>query len=520
MKGGEEVEEKYVVLKAQNIVKNFPGVCALDNVNLDVKNGEIVGLAGANGAGKSTLIKIISGIYRADSGKIYLNGQEVNISSPKNAHQLGINTAYQEFNLVPHMSVAENIFLGQEQIKNKTGYISVIDKKKQRLLSRELLEKLGIADIVSADTKVAQLGSMQLGIIQIAKALAKNCKVLIMDEPTSVLSQREINILFNSIEKALSSQPNMGIIFITHRLEEFENICKRVIVLKEGKCVCTLSDKSISVSNVSNLMIGDSYNKFKKEKKKIIYSEKVLEVQGLTLKGVLKDINFNIRKGEIIGLTGLVGAGKTELLLTIFGAYSKDSGIIKVNEQEVKINSPIDAIKMGMGLVPEERKLQGLLLEMSVGRNISLAGLKKVSKMGLINRKSQDTIANTLIKRLKIVTTGSQQLSKNLSGGNQQKIVISKWIMIEPQILLVDELTRGIDIGAKKEVSILIKEIAQQGTAVLMSTNEIDEAIAISDKVLVMSEGEIIAELKAEETNEAEVLELCFKNNARIDKLD
>jgi len=502
--------EEYI-LRVKNIVKQFPGVCALDKVNFEVKNGEIVGLAGANGAGKSTLIKILSGVYRADSGEIYFNGEEVNILNPRDAQELGINTAYQEINLVPNMSVVENIFLGQEKIKIKSGYVSIVDKKKQRLLAEQILDDLGMANVISPDMKVKNLGSMQLGIIQIAKALVQKSKILIMDEPTSLLSQMEINILFDSIKKVQNTQSkNMGIIFITHRLEEFEDICGKVIVLKDGKCVGTLSGKSITVSNISNLMIGRSYNKPKEEQKKNICSENMLEVENLTLNGVFKDINITLKKGEIVALTGLVGAGKTELLMTIFGAYTKDSGRIKVNKREVQIKSPIDAVKMGIGLVPEERKLQGLFLNMAIGKNITISGLKKVSKMGLINRKSQNKIADTFIKKLEIKATKLQQLVNTLSGGNQQKVVIGKWMMIKPQILLVDELTRGLDIGAKAEVSNLMKEMAQKGVAILMSATEINEVLAISDRILVMSKGKIVAELESRDTNESKVLELCL----------
>lgn len=502
--------EEYI-LRVSNIVKQFPGVCALDKVNFDVKNGEIVGLAGANGAGKSTLIKILSGVYRADSGEIFFNGGEVNILNPRNAHELGINTAYQEIDLVPNMSVAENIFLGQEKTKIKSGFINLVDKKKQRLLTEQLLEDLGMANVISPDMKVENLGSMQLGIIQIAKALAQKSKILIMDEPTSLLSKMEINILFNSIKKIQNTQSkNMGIIFITHRLEEFEDICGRVVVLKDGKRVGTLSGKSITVSNISDLMIGRSYNKVKDEKKKNIYSENILEVEDLTLNGVFKDVNITLKKGEIVALTGLVGAGKTELLMTIFGAYTKDFGKIKINKREVQIKSPIDAVKMGIGLLPEERKLQGLFLDMAIGKNITISGLKKVSKGGIINRKSQKKIADTFIKKLKIKATESQQLVKTLSGGNQQKVVISKWMMIKPQILLVDELTRGLDIGAKVEVANLMEEMAQQGVAILISATEINEVLAISDRILVMSNGKIVAELESRDTNESKILELCL----------
>lgn len=503
--------EEYV-LKAKNIVKQFPGVCALDKVNLEVKNGEIVGIAGANGAGKSTLVKIISGAYRPDSGEIYFNGEKVNFFRPRDAQKLGINVAYQEINLVPNMSVTENVFLGQEKIKIKSGYVNLIDKKKQRLITEQLLAKLGMEHIISPDMKVKNLGSMQLAIIQIAKALVQKSNLLIMDEPTSLLSQIEINILFNTMKQIIRTKSNnMGIIFITHHLKEFEDICNRVMVLKDGKQVGTLSGKSITVSTITNLMISGFYNKIKDEKKENIYSENILEVEDLTLNGVFKDISLTLKKGEIVVLTGLVGAGKTELLMTIFGAYTSDFGRIKINKQEVQIKSPIDAVKMGMGLVPEERKLQGLFIDLAISKNITISGLEKVSKWRLINRRSQNKIADTFIKKLNIKARGPKQLVTTLSGGNQQKVVISKWMMIKPQILLVDDLTRGLDVGAKAEVSNLMKEMAQQGVAILMSANEISEVLAISDRVLVMSNGKIVAELESKDTNESKILELSFE---------
>lgn len=497
------------VLKAENIVKEFPGVRALDNVGFEIYPGEITGLAGANGAGKSTLIKIFSGMYQPDSGKILFEGKEVNISSPQKALTLGIHTTYQEINMVPHMSVSDNIFLGQEIIRIPFGSLSLVNRRRHFFLTNELLEELGILDIVSPNMKVGRLGSMELGIIQIAKAVARKSKLLIMDEPTSLLSRKEIDTLFETIRKLRRSKSDMGVIFITHRLEEFSEICGRTVVLRDGKCVGILLGKEIIPSVLSDLMIGHSVTQVKREKREI--SKKIaLEVEHLSLEGVISDINFVLRRGEIVGLTGLVGAGKTELLMTLFGAYTKDSGKIKVNGREAKIHSPEDAIDMGIGLVPEERKLQGLILDMTVSQNTTIAGLDKISKWGLLNRRRQIEITKKFIKRLKIDPRNPRRPVRTLSGGNQQKVVISKWMMLEPQILLADEVTRGIDVKAKEDVRRLIKEMAQQGTTILMSATEIDEVLSLSDRILVMANGRIIAELQAEGTNKSDILKLCL----------
>jgi ABC-type sugar transport system ATPase subunit/ribose/xylose/arabinose/galactoside ABC-type transport system permease subunit len=498
------------ILSAKGLVKEFPGVRALDNVDFEIAQNETLGLAGANGAGKSTLIKILSGMHRPNAGKIFFGGKEVDISSPRKAHLLGINTTYQEINLVPHLTVSDNIFLGQEIERNKLGQVSFIDRNKQFELTDNLLQDLGISNLVKSGMRVDKLGSMELGIIQIAKAVVRRSRLLIMDEPTSLLSKKEISILFQTMARLRATNSELGIIFITHNLEEFKEICNRIIILRDGRRAGTLSQYEISVSAISNLMIGHSVEEEKKTTKEPV-DETVLQIENLNVDGVLKNIGFSLKRGEIVGLTGLVGSGKTELLTAIFGHLQRDSGTIKIEGKSLDIKSPIDAIKLGIGLVPEERKLQGLFLNMMIQQNITMAGLNKVSKWGIINAKLQGDISNNFIRDFAIDATGPRQNVGTLSGGNQQKVVISKWMMLKPRILLLDEVTRGIDVGAKVEVWKLVKQMAEQGTSVIVASGEVEEVLRLSDRVLVMANGAIACELVSSKTSRAEVLRFCIE---------
>ncbi len=503
------------LLRMENISKAFPGVQALDNVNLDVRVGEILGLIGENGAGKSTLMKILSGVYPMDSGRLYLRGRPIQIQNPHHAQQLGISIIYQEFNLMPNLTVMENVFIGREPTR-----FLFVDRRQLQQRTQELLDRLGVH--LSPTAIVRDLSVAEQQMVEIAKALSMEVQVIIMDEPTSALSDAEVQTLF-AIMRELRRN-GISVIFISHRLEEVLTICDRITVLRDGRNVGTLDAAEASEDALIRMMVGRSLQEFfHKEEGAQAGShaedggDVVLEVRSITRRGskldpsaiVLDDVSFQLRRGEILGLAGLVGAGRTELARTIFGADARDAGEIYVDGKLADIRSPVDAIRHGIGFVPEDRKEQGLILSMAVRENITLPSLNRITRSGFVQLAEEERLVREYVNRLQIRTPSLEQRVRNLSGGNQQKVVISKWLLLQPKILIMDEPTRGIDVGAKAEIYGLMHQLAQAGVGIIMISSELPELLAMSDRVVCMCEGRVTAILKREEATPEQVMRYC-----------
>jgi ABC-type sugar transport system ATPase subunit len=439
-------------------------------------------------------MKILSGVYRKDEGHIALDGREIEVHNPHHAQTLGITIIYQELNLMPNLTVAENVFIGREP--NTAFFVRWRDLHAQ---TRDLIERLGLH--VQPTALVRNLSVAERQMVEIARALSVKSRLIIMDEPTSALTENEVSHLF-SIMRDLKAQ-GLGIIFISHRMEEVFEICDRITVLRDGQYIGTVAAKQTHPDEIVRMMVGRPVSEYF-GKGESVPSAPVLEVHGLNRTGtvedpdavVLADVSFQLRQGEIVGLAGLVGAGRTELARSIFGADPLDSGTVVVNGQPVAILNPRDAIRAGIGMVPEDRKLQALFLAMSVAENISIAALGDVARWGLIDGRQQRGTVGQFVDRLSIRLASYEQQVLDLSGGNQQKVVIARWLALKPRILIMDEPTRGIDVGAKAEVHALIRQLAQAGVAILMISSELPEVLAMSDRILVMHEGRIVGELQ------------------------
>lgn len=489
-----------IILELRNITKEYPGVKALDNVSVSFKKGEVHALMGENGAGKSTLIKIISGSIKPNQGKIIFEGTEYDSMTPVLSQKLGIGVIYQEFNLVPDLSIAENIFLGQRLTSGLT-----INRKLMNDKAKEILNSLGIHD-VDVNTPVRSLTVAYQQIVEIAKTISNQVKVLIMDEPTAPLTKREIDAIFILIDKL--KQSGVAIVYISHRMEEIFQISDRVSILRDGQYIETKNIAETDKQELISLMVGrkltDQYPKIEKT-----IGETRLEVKHLNTYSLLKDISFTVKAGEILGIAGLVGAGRTETVRAIFGADPMQSGEIFVDGKEVKIHSPGDAIREGLALIPEDRKKHGVLLDMSIKENISFITIKTISKASVINQKADIGLANQYIEKLSIKTPSIDQLAKNLSGGNQQKVVLAKSMASSSKIIIFDEPTRGIDVGAKQEIYILMNQLALQGMAIIMISSEMPELLGMADRIVVMHEGKITGELSAQDATQNRILELA-----------
>lgn len=482
----------------EGISKAFPGVQALDNVDLEARKGEVLALVGENGAGKSTLMKILCGAYTKDEGRIFLEDKEVEIRSPHHAQELGIAIIYQEFNLTPNQSAAANIFLGREPLRSGLGQVlRLVDRQRMEQETQQHLARVGAN--VPASQKIQALSVAEQQMVEIAKALAVKSRIIIMDEPTSALGEDEVETLFQIITTL--KQEGITVIFITHRLEEVMRIADRVIVLRDGKRVGTLPIEEATPDKIIHLMVGRELTEmFYKQETKI--GAPLLEVKGLSKKGVVEDISFTLQQGEILGVAGLVGAGRTAMARLLFGADHKDQGEIYLDGQRVLIHSPVDAVNAGIGLVPEDRSQQGLVLDLSVLRNIVLPTLQRHTRNGLVDRQAIRETAATYVDKLSIRTPHLQQKAKFLSGGNQQKVVVAKWLASQPRVLIMDEPTRGIDVGAKAEVHALMSDLAQTGMGIIMISSELPEILGMSDRILVMCEGHVTALLDREEATQ------------------
>ena len=489
-----------LILEAKNITKDFPGVRALDGVDLKVKKGEVHAIVGENGAGKTTLILTLGGVYKPDSGEIFIEGDKVRFESSGDANQKGISVVYQELSLVPSLSVAENIFANRQPV----GLFGMINKKLLYEQTNELLS-LFKADQIKPDTLVRDLSIANQQVVEILKAMSLNPKILILDEPTSSLTETEVERLFENI-RILASK-GIAILYISHHLHELFEIADTVTILRDGAYICDAAVKDIDenflITNMVGRKIENIYGSRDEEKQ---CNEKLLEVRDLTLKGVFKNINFHINKGEILGFAGLVGAGRTELGRSIFGSEPPTSGYVILDGEQLSIRNPGQAIEKGIGYMTEDRKMLGLYLDFDITSNLMANRIKDFSKKGFVTNKNTLKNAEDCIEKFRVVTPSAGQLVTKLSGGNQQKVLLATWLGIEPKILIVDEPTRGVDVGAKSEIYELLKNLAKTGIAIMMISSDLPEILGISDRILVMKEGEIVGELHHSEATEDNIL--------------
>jgi ABC-type sugar transport system ATPase subunit len=487
------------------ISKVFPGVQALRDVDFHIAPGEVVALVGENGAGKSTLMKILSGAYQKSEGQVFLNGSEVEIRDPHHAQRLGISIIYQEFNLTRNQTVAANIFIARElKARGVAGATGFVDRRKMEAEAQAVLDRIGAR--IKATTRVRDLSVAQQQMVEIARAIAFDAKVIIMDEPSAPLGENEVERLFQVVH-GLREQ-GIAVIYISHRLEEIGRIADRVVVLRDGRLVGELPVAKADPAEIIRMMVGRTLDDmFHKQPARI--GEPVLEVRGLRSGNTVKDVSFALNRGEILGFAGLVGAGRTETARLIFGADARDSGDVLVDGKAIALNNPYDAARAGMGLVPEDRSTQGLVLKLPVLENINLATLDKQNRGGWMDRASLLRTAKEYVQALNIRTPHVQQKAMFLSGGNQQKIVLSKWLASKPKILILDEPTRGIDVGAKAEVHALMSELAQQGMGIIMISSELPEILGMSDRILVMHEGSVAGILDPAEATQERIMSLA-----------
>ena len=494
------------ILRMEGVRKTFPGVVALDGVDFDLRRGEVHVLLGENGAGKSTLIKMLSGAHRPDGGRVLVDGSPVRINGAQDAERLGIATIYQEFNLVPDLSVAENIFLGRQPRR-----FGVVNRTKMDERAAELLARVGVD--VSARTRVRDLGIARLQMVEIAKALSLDARVLIMDEPTAVLTTEEVDKLFRIVRTLRAD--GVGVVFITHHLEEIAALGDRVTVLRDGRSV-TQVPAATERDELVRLMVGRSIEQqYPRERPASISAdadEPLLKVRGLGRGGSFQDIDFDVRAGEVVGLAGLVGAGRTEVVRALFGADPYDTGTVEVAGVPLPRHDVVAAMDAGIGLVPEDRKGQGLVLDASVQENLGLVTLRGATRAGLVDRAGQRRAAERIAEQLAVRMAGLDQQVRTLSGGNQQKVVIGKWLLADSKVLILDEPTRGIDVGAKVEIYQLVNELTASGHAVLMISSDLPEVLGMSDRVLVMAQGRIAGELTAREATQDAVMALAVKD--------
>lgn len=487
-----------LLLEMKGIHKSFPGVKVLEDVQFSLQAGELHALMGENGAGKSTLMKILGGIYSKDSGETSVKGELYEIDSTKKATALGISIIHQELNLIPYLTVMENMFLGREFTYGRTKFVNW---RKMREETAKYLSLLNIT--IDPGTIVEELSVGQQQMIEIAKALSTHAQILVLDEPTAALTDREIAALFEVID-SLKKQ-GVGMIYISHRMEEIFQISDRITVLRDGKYIGTKHTKETSMEELVRMMVGrDIHDRFPKVS--IPIGAERLRVEGLSVSNKLHNISFSVRSGEILGIAGLMGAGRTELAKTLFGVDSIHQGKILVDGKETKIKRPLDAIQAGIAFVTEDRKQEGLILSLTIRENLSLPNLSKLSSAGFMNKAEEGKLSADSIAKLQIKTPHAEQVVGALSGGNQQKVVIGKWLATNPKILILDEPTRGVDIGAKKEIYDLMNQLAAQGVAIIMISSELPEVLGMSDRILVMHEGRITAELAQHEATQENIM--------------
>lgn len=496
--GGKVTDNNSIVLKMENITKTFPGVIALEDVSIELYKGEVLGILGENGAGKSTLIKILAGNYIKDSGSIFVNGEKFEIKNPSEAMISGIRVIYQELNTLNNLTVAENIFIGEQLVK---GPFKIVDWKAMTRKAAEILDSLNVS--LDPNSVIGDLSISEKQIVEIAKAISKDAKILVMDEPTAALSEEETQSLFKII--ATLKLRGVSIIYISHRLKEIFQITDRVVVLRDGKKVQSMKTKDTSANELVALMVGRDIKEMY-PKREVPIGDTVMEVKNLYAEG-FTDISFTLKKGEILGIFGLLGSGRTSLVKALFGANKVKSGEIIINNEKINIKSPRIARDEKMGLVPLDRKIEGLALHMGVKENITLANIDDLGKGFLLKRNIEKIKAQKWIEEMGIKTPTMDQEVNSLSGGNQQKVVLAKWLESGSKIIILNEPTRGIDVGAKIEIYKLMQNLCEKGSAIIMISSELPEILSIADRILVMSKGKITAQYSRREASEENLLQ-------------
>ena len=487
-------------IEMRGIDKSFGSNQVLKQAGFTLESGEVHALMGENGAGKSTLMKILTGVYTKDAGTVLVDGKEVNYKNPQEAEKAGIVFIYQELNVMFDLTVEENLFMGKE-IHGKFG---ICDKKAMQKKAQEALNILGVN--ISPKTVMAELSVGQQQMVEICKALMADAKVIIMDEPTAALTQSETAALFKVIESL--RKKGVSMVYISHRMEEIFELCDRITVLRDGSYIGVKNIPETNMNEIVKMMIGREIGE-RYPSRNVKIGKEGLKVKGLTRKGTFHDVNFSVRAGEVLGVSGLMGAGRTEIMQAIFGNLSYESGTIEIDGKEVKISNPRQAMEHGIGFITEDRKTEGLMLDKSIRENISLCNLRRISKSSVISREAEKNMVAEAIKDLHIKCFGSYHECNNLSGGNQQKVVLAKWILTNPKILILDEPTRGVDIGAKKEIYSIINKLAAQGVAIIMVSSELPEVLGMSDNIMVVREGEVRGIISYEEANQERVMTLA-----------
>ncbi len=488
-----------LLLHVQGVSKSFPGVKALEDMQLDLHAGEVLALVGENGAGKSTLMKLLTGVYDADEGEFFLNGEPYEPISPKHAQELGISIIHQEFNLMPDLTVAQNLFIGREP----RGSRLFLNERRLNAQARELIERLHLP--LRPKELVGSLTVAKQQMVEIGKALSYDAKLLIMDEPTAALNDAEVEVLHGLIRRFV--KPDTGVIYISHRMDEIKRIADRVTVIRDGRYVGTRETKETTMKEVISMMVGREISGEAKPVGVQSDREIVLEVSGLSTKDLLKDVSFELRKGEILGFAGLMGAGRTEVARAVVGADRVDGGTISLRGREIRVHTPADAARHRIGYLSEDRKQYGLLLEQEVNANIGLSALaERFQKWGFMKDRAMRATSREYVDKLRIKTPSVAQTAKNLSGGNQQKVVIAKWLVKDCDVLIFDEPTRGIDVGAKEEIYRLLNDLAQQGKSIIMISSELPEVLRMSHRIVVMSEGRVTGTLDAGEATQESVM--------------
>lgn len=488
------------ILELKNITKVFPGVKALDKVSVSIQRGTVHALVGENGAGKSTLIKVLAGIYHPEEGEVFLDGVKVDLRTPYESQQKGISVVHQELKMSETLSVAENVFLGNLMYKGR-----IVDWKGMRQRASEMLRELGVP--MDVTVAVERLSVAQKQMVEICKAINRNCKVLIMDEPSATLTEKEQSLMFNTIRKL--KENGVTIIYISHRMEEVFDLSDHVSVLRDGAHIATLPVANVTRDELVSMMVGRAVAHDYPRSAKAL-GEVVLEARGIKRKGVLNDISFQLRRGEVLGVAGLVGAGRTELARAVLGIDRIDAGEILLHGKPVKIDSFRKAIGLGLSLVPEDRKSQGLVQIATVSRNICMVNMDAVSHGFVMDAARERQVSQEYVEKMDISTPNVETEAQYLSGGNQQKVVIAKWLLEDSEIVILDEPTRGIDVGAKSEIHRLIVDLAEKGKSILMISSELPEIVGMSDRVMVIHEGNLVGEFKRGEATPEKIMALCI----------
>jgi len=495
------------LVEMRDITKRFPGVLALANVKFNLRPGIVHSLMGENGAGKSTLMKILAGVYTLDEGEILINGEPVTIASPRDGLANGISMIHQELMFVPELTAAENIYLGRE-LRTKMGLIS---KKRMIESAQAVFDRWNIN--INAATPMKLLSVAQSQMVEIAKAIAFDSKIIIMDEPTSAITEREVERLHNIIRQL--REAGTTVIYITHKMDEVFAISDEITVFRDGAWVASEKAANMNREKLIGLMVGRELNQlFPKVDAKV--GDVILEVENLSRGNVVKNVSFSVRRGEILGFAGLMGSGRSEVLETLFGIFPADSGVIKINGKSVKIREPHQAIDAGIGLLTEDRKKTGIMGVLSVRENMSIASLTKYSIGGVLRKRKIDEVCEAQRRALDLKTPSLNQLIENLSGGNQQKVLISRWLLTDPDILIIDEPTRGIDVGAKAEIHRLMGELAKQGKAIIMVSSEMPEILGMSDRIVVMCDGSLVGEINRADATQEKIMELATRFSVEV----